>query len=124
MIVKNEMFNNDVFLDALNKVNDFDEFPIKDALILYKLSKELFEHKEAFEAQKSRLIKKYGESDGDVYQIPPDKIEGFVNELDELLSIDVEISLQEKFVLSDYSFKLSPNHLFVLENLFDFSGIE
>lgn len=123
MKLKNEIFANEVFERSLQSINAFDGYDIKTSLKIYKIAKELGEHKEAYDSQEAKLIKKYGDEIENGFEISSDKIPLFEKELKELQEIEVDLSF-DKMIFPEVEIKLSPMMIHVLKDVFIFDGLD
>ncbi len=91
--------NGEVFesKDALQRLVDRDDIPLKYAMPLMRMVKKLNEEIVLIEQKKNRLIKKYGAEDKEKQTIvvPPNTPEwdSFIKEFEELMSLEVDINI-------------------------------
>ena len=121
--VKNEIFNDSDFYEAIRKINAYDGFSMKDAYQMNVLTKELISKATDFEQMRVKLLDKYGTKDekNNVYTFEKEGAEKFRENLKELLDIQIKLNVNKIKIPMDL--KLSPSQLRSIESLFDFSDI-
>ncbi len=99
LILKEIIQNVDSLGKLLNK-----ELPVKTAYRLGRLSKVLQSEFDQFNLTRNNLIKKYGKEKDGQYQIDSDdknSIEKFQKEIDELLTVEIDIDAYEPISVDD-----------------------
>jgi hypothetical protein len=88
--------------DAITKILE-KEIPFKAAFKLSCLHKKLLPELESFEAQRKKILEKYGTQEGDTITIVKDNIEVFNTSLSYLLNMDVSVPEISKLSMDDLS---------------------
>lgn len=90
-------------VDSLSKLLN-KELPVKTAYRLGRLTKTIQSELEQFNLTRNNLIKKYGKEKDGQYQIDPEDkptLNKFNNEIDDLLSVEVEIDAYEPISIDE-----------------------
>ena len=127
MKYKNAVFASQEFMETITKCNEYEDFSPKDSYRFNRFVKKLSTFGVDFEEVRTKLVKKYGEEDGEGnFSISVDdteKVKGFQTEFNELLNIEFEIEGINK-VKFPMGLKLSPKEMGMVEEVFDMSELE
>ena len=127
MKYKNVIFASQGFMETVNKCNDYEDFSPKDSYRFNRFVKKLSTFGVDFEEVRTKLVKKYGEEDGEGnFSISVDdteKVKDFKTEFNELMNIEFEIEGINK-VKFPMGLKLSPKEMGLIEEVFDMSELE
>ena len=127
MKYKNAIFATLDFMETVNKCNDYEDFSPKDSYRFNRFVKKLTSFAGDFEEVRTKLIKKYGEEDGEgnisISADSTEKLQGFQIGFNELLNIEFEIEGINK-VKFPMGLKLSPKEMGLMEEVFDMSELE
>jgi len=117
MKIKNDIFEGGK-TEALNELI-MQPLPVSESYKLMKFVKELKEKEEVYRGAKMAIFKKYGEEKEDkTIEIKKENQEKAVKELDELIGMEEEYSLDRKIVLPK-EIQFSAAQLMLLEDLID-----
>lgn len=120
--IKNEVFENNLFIDTIRKINDSENLTAKDAYWFNRFSKELAQRMTDYEDIRTKLLKKYGVESPDTpgsFTIEKENTVDFLKDSNELGSEIITIKLEQ--IVYPENLKLTPNQIGVMENIFDFS---
>lgn len=123
--IKNEIFENRIFIDTVRKINDSEDLTAKDSYWFNRFSKELSQRMADYEDIRNKLLRKYGheslEAPGS-FTIEKENTVDFLKESGELGSEIITIELER--IVYPENLNLTPNQIGVMENIFDFSNLE
>jgi len=112
-----------VLSESLNRLADMDNLSIKESWNIAKTIKEVETQYKLFEGEKHKLIKKYATDEEktsiDFSALSEELKSKFNEDLEELLSIEFEISLDKKIKIIESSKGLKPKDFIVLEELIE-----
>lgn len=125
MKLKNEIFNDEHFITAIQKINEHEGMRPVHAFQFFNISKQLTDSLDSFEKIRIKIAQKYGTFDEkqQAYVFAnKDKTDSFQVELRELLDIEIEIDVGEKIPYPE-TLSLSPNQIKSIEPFFDFTSL-
>ena len=124
MKYRNEILMNPKFMETLQKCNEFEDFPPKDAYWFNRFVKKMNSANEDFQDVRNKLIKKYGEEDKDGgMKVAEVHIPAFSTAIGELMEEEFEIEGIKK-IKFPADLKLSPIEIGLVEEIFDMSVFE
>ena len=124
MKYRNEILMNPKFMETLQKCNEFEDFPPKDAYWFNRFVKKMASASEDFNDVRNKLIKKYGEEDEEGNtKVAEVHIPAFSTAMGELMGEEFEIE-GVKPIKFPADLKLSPIEIGLVEEIFDMSVFE
>ena len=124
MKYRNEILMNPKFMETLQKCNEFEDFPPKDAYWFNRFVKKMNSANEDFNDVRNKLIKKYGEEDKEGNtKVAEVHIPAFSTAVGELMEEEFEIEGLRKMKFPT-DLKLSPIEMGLVEDIFDMSEFE
>ena len=124
MKYKNEILLNPKFMETLQKCNEFEDWPPKDAYWFNRFCKKMQSANEDFQDVRNKLIKKYGEPDEEGNtKVAEVHIPAFSTAMGELMEEEFEIEGIKPIKFPD-DLKLSPIEIGLVEEIFDMSVFE
>ena len=124
MKYRNEILMNPKFMETLQKCNEFEDFPPKDAYWFNRFVKKMNSANEDFQDVRNKLIKKYGEEDKDGgMKVAEVHIPAFTTPIGEQMEEEFEIEGIKK-IKFPADLKLSPIEIGLVEEIFDMSVFE
>ena len=124
MKYRNEILINPKFMETLQKCNEFEDWPPKDAYWFNRFVKKMAFASEDFNDVRNKLIKKYGEEDKEGnMKVAEVHIPAFTTAIEELMEEEFEIEGIKK-IKFPVDLKLSPIEIGLVEEIFDMSTFE
>ena len=124
MKYKNEILMHPKFMETLQKCNEFEDWPPKDAYWFNRFVKKMNSANEDFNDVRNKLIKKYGEEDKDGgMKVAEVHIPAFSTAIGELMEEEFEIEGIRRIKFPS-GLKLSPIEIGLVEGIFDMSEFE
>ena len=123
MKYKNEILMHPKFMETLQKCNEFEDWPPKDAYWFNRFVKKMNFANEDFNDVRNKLIKKYGDEpdeDGGI-KVAEVHIPAFSTAMGELMGEEFEIE-GVKLIKFPIELKLSPIEIGLVEEIFDMSA--
>ena len=124
MKYSNQILINPKFMETLQKCNEFEDWPPKDAYWFNRFVKKMNSANEDFNDVRNKLIKKYGEEDEEGNtKVAEVHIPAFSTAIGELMEEEFEIEGIRK-IKFPIDLKLSPIEIGLVEEIFDMSVFE
>ena len=124
MKYSNQILINPKFMETLQKCNEFEDWPPKDAYWFNRFVKKMNSANEDFNDVRNKLIKKYGEEDEEGNtKVAEVHIPAFSTAIGELMEEEFEIEGIRK-IKFPVDLKLSPIEIGLVEEIFDMSVFE
>ena len=123
MKYKNEILISPKFMETLQKCNEFEDWPPKDAYWFNRFVKKMNSANEDFNDVRNKLVKKYGnepDKDGGI-TVAEVHIPAFSTAMGELMEEEFEIE-GVKLIKFPIELKLSPIEMGLVEEIFDMSA--